>query len=118
METPNTNVLRQLKDIIVQADNLRNSTNFDTDAINFSKYNDELKAYLWKHYDDELVHDRVQKIPHINHKPIQHHLWFWLIMPLEFVYLFRVQKAKQECLYKVEEAKNLYSSILFLLKNA
>lgn len=112
-----SNVSRQLKDIILQAENLKHSANFEVDAVNFSKYNDELKAYLWKHYDDELIHDRVQKIPKITFKPMVHQLWFWLVLPLELVYLIKIYRAKQICIAEVEEAKNVYPSILFLLKN-
>lgn len=119
METasPKRSVSRQLKDIISQAEYLRNSPNFEVDAENFSKFNNELKAYLIQHYDDPMVAERVQQIPYINYKSVQHKLWYWIVFPVELVYLWQKGVAKSKCLRDVNEAKNLYSSIQFLLKN-
>lgn len=117
MEKNKPNVSRQLKDIISQAELLKSSSNFETDARNFSKFNDELKAFLVQNYDDEMIAERIEKIPYINYKRVEHKLWYWFVLPLEVIYLWKKYLAKEKCLQEVNEAKSLYSSLQFLLKN-
>lgn len=109
------NINRQLRDIIGQAEQLSQSSNFEVEAENFSKYNEELKIFLAASFTDPMICERVMKIPRINYKSVQPRLWHWLLLPVELVVLWKNHVAKQQCLRQVEDTKSLYSSILFLM---
>ena len=64
MENSGSNALcRQLQDIIIQADVLKESKNFYIDFEEFSKYNEEMKRYIYQYNKDQNVLKTVGNIP-------------------------------------------------------
>lgn len=114
---PEVSVTRQLKDIISQAERLKNSHNFQDDLADFSVYNEELKAYLHEHYDDPMIFERVQKLPHIKFNDMPFSWLYYLFIPMFLIYSVKLYIERQRCMHDVEDAKSIYSSLLFLLRN-
>ena len=110
-----SNLSRQVKDIIAQAECLKNSGSFENDAENFSKYNEELKVFLIQYVNEPMIRERVDRLPTLNYKKIKTPLWYWVLLPAELVVLLKNYYAKQQFLNAVDEARSTYSSILFLM---
>ncbi len=117
MEKSKPSISRQLKDIISQAENLGVSSSFESDAEIFARFNKELKVYLLLNYDEPMVLERVHQIPDVSYQRVEDELWHRILIPVWLYYTWRRDVVNSRFLRDVEEAKRLYYSIQFLLKN-
>lgn len=121
----NRNVLRQLKDVNAQADNLL-SGHPDKDAfVAFGRYANELKAYLLEHETEPLVLERAVDIPDLEaftiSRPVKASALAGAvtILSLGLIPATRIQQMRKEQEQKemVREIQGKFSSIQFFLKN-
>lgn len=117
----NNHLMRQVKDIQVQAERLIQTNAAIEDLEEFNDYNIELKTYLLATITDPMVLTFIQEIPDklINHKEIvRQRVWFaaltFLFSGLIALYTQRVEQ--QDAISTVREIRGKYASIEFLLK--
>lgn len=113
-ELINKQVVRQVKDIIISAENLKHSSNFEYDAECFAKYN-ELKQFLKHNFSESLINELANIIPDISYKAIQPKWWVWFIFRLRVVIKLKNQ-AKTDFINSAQSISKIYSAILSYLK--
>lgn len=112
-------ILRQLKDIQVQADNL--STNSDVGHFNaFGQYAREIKTYVLAHYKDDFTQKLAEEIPDLDTSKIQVKYAWWI--PLIAIFsggagFLKDHAAKKEALEIAQTVKAKCASIEFVLRN-
>ena len=64
----NQNIIRQVKDIQLQADNLLNSSLMFEDIDSFHKYSEEIKSQILTHHTSETILNLISDIPNFEFK--------------------------------------------------
>ncbi len=119
-------LLRQLKDVQVQAQKLLSQHDENQDLKHFSDYCSELKRYILKNYESKDVRKLADEVPDIFHvvvKPYPAPLIFLIILGIISVgisvaiYRRASQFERQRQIENnIHKAKGKFASIEFLLK--
>jgi uncharacterized protein (DUF885 family) len=116
-EEINRLMVRQLADIQSQASKILSNKNDINELEGFSKYSNELKAFVLANSDDELVLELANGIPYIHYKKVEAKLWHWLVFGHSVFLLLHRYFAAGKVFADVEKARSGYASIHFLLKS-
>jgi len=117
------NVLRQIRDIQVQADRLIKNKADLIEIENFAKYAYELRTYLTTHIKDEFILKYVNEVPilDLNEKSEINDIVRLLFRVFGGVFgaysIYREQKKRSKALETIKNIKNKYASAEFMLKN-
>ncbi|MEK6153113.1 hypothetical protein WIW50_07630 [Flavobacteriaceae bacterium 3-367] len=115
------NVLRQVTDIQVQADQLIKNNADLTEIANFAQYSHELKKYLHEHVKDDFILNLINEIPILDLDEPDEETGFFDSLLYFFGGLFGMysleQKRKNEALNTIRDIKGKYASAEFMLKN-
>ena len=111
------NLLRQLKDIQNQADQLLKGRPGIVEVQNFIKYSDELKKYLVNEVDLEEMSYLINEIPNIQVRKMMPINWITILTPSIFSSWFYERNIVAEALEDIRIAKSKYASIEFIMKN-
>lgn len=111
------NLLRQLKDIQNQADQLLKGKPGIVEVQNFIKYSDELKKYLENEVDLEEMNYLIKDIPTINIDAMMPKTWIVAFTPSIFSSFFYERRIVDQALTDIDIAKSKYASIEFIMKN-
>ena len=120
----NSNISRQIKDIQFRADNLTQGKPSLEDIEEFNKYNEELKGFLLNHLTDKDIIERVMKIPVIVNETKSEEITRNIIATILLYFssgllnYFQNKQKIENAMEKIREAKGMYSSIEFLMKNS
>ena len=115
-------ILRQLKDIQVQAENLERDHVELSDFDDFGKYSNEIKAYLLSTETDEFVLGLINEIPELDTSQLKGKdrgifSWIALIASIAGSSIISDHQKKLEAIEIVRTIKGKYASIEFILKN-
>lgn len=106
-----SSILRQIKDIQVQAERLLNNASPE-DYQDFARYSKEIKTFLMENVDEEMILKFVREIPEpdASFGSKSGNSWFF---NLSFVNESRKSTDKQQ----LRNIRDKYASIEFLCKN-
>ena len=107
-------LIRQLKDIISQANRILDGNSSSIEIENFAKYSNELKGFISKNISNEEILNLNKEIPHINYKRNRIKIWFILILPYWLIILYLDYYARKKSLDEIKTSRNKYASIEFL----
>ena len=107
-------LIRQLKDIISQANRILDGNSSSIEIENFAKYSNELKGLISKNISNEEILNLNKEIPHINYKRNRIKIWFILILPYWLIILYLDYYARKKSLDEIKTSRNKYASIEFL----
>ena len=109
-------LLRQLKDIQVQADKIVTGENSNEAIETFSRYSSELKTYIAKNVESPEIKSYLTDLPEINYKRSEIKLWQYLIMPSWWITLYKDYQAKNRTIEEINEVKGKYATLELLVK--
>ena len=109
-------LLRQVKDIQVQADKIVGGDNSAQSIENFARYSNELKAFILSKINNEGLRNCTKDLAEIKYSKIQFRLWQILVLPLWFVYLYKDYIKKGEIIRKINMSKSKYATIEMIIK--
>ena len=116
------NIVRQIKDIQVQADRLIKNNADVTEIEDFAKYSQELKTFLIQNIKDDFILNYLHDIPVLDLDEQSEITESFLYSLLHFfggalgIYSSELKK-KANALDKIRDIKSKYASVEFMLKN-
>lgn len=113
------NTIRQIKDVISQADRILSGNNANAEIGDFSRFSGEMKTYLLAHFSDSAVIDLVHQIPAIkpNKSAGKNLLLGLLFLPaIYFGAEMDCSSSHEGLLFKVREAKEKYARLMQVLE--
>jgi hypothetical protein len=106
---------RQFYDIQSMAERIQKNRHAEGDLENFVQFSKDLKKYLLKTTDNEMIHQRLERLPMISYGEFQPSLMQYLRLN-GISQMWNKRKERKEILEKVSEIAATYSSIHFLMK--
>lgn len=120
----NNNVLRQIKDIQVQAERLISNKANLNEIREFSNYSKEIKLFLIENIGNHFILSKVHEIPEIqiqdstSTKEISKNVFGYFFGVFGgLIYLLKSNKKQDEAINFVRDVKGKYGTLEFLLKN-
>ena len=107
---------RQFYDIQSLAERIQKNRHEVGDLENFAKYSRDLKKYLLKNTENEMIHKRLEELPVIGYGEFQPSLLQHLRLNA-ISQMWSKRNKRKEILEKVCEIAATYSSIHFLMKH-
>lgn len=111
------NLLRQLKDIQIFANSLLKEELTPEKIESFYRYSRDVKSYIIKNIDDELIKKTVLEIPDEELKNLIRSGKAVQFFNFDLIGLFKKSKKTDDAKDLIYLAKNKYASIEILLKN-
>jgi hypothetical protein len=109
-------LLRQLKDIQVQADKILAGENSNEVIETFAKYSVELKGYISKNVESQEIKSYLTDLPEINYTRAKIKLWQYLILPSWWVTLYNDYQAKNRTIEEITLVKGKYATLELLVR--
>jgi len=114
-------VLRQLKDIQVQAERITSPSCLWEEVVSFSSYSKELKVYLLTHVEEEMILKYIKEIPDLNIEEIgraaTRKSFFTSLFSSWAGALYHERRKIKLAQEVVRDIRAKYASIEFLMKN-
>ncbi|MFD1062641.1 hypothetical protein ACFQ1Q_05235 [Winogradskyella litorisediminis] len=115
------NILRQIKDIQVQAARLINRKSNLQEIEEFSNYSAEIKSFLLKNIEDKFILGHIHQIPDLSLDETNSNSRIFDVLAFSFDFglgIYSRDKRKAEkALKKINDIQGKYASIEFMLKN-
>ena len=67
--------LRQFEDIQILAERIEQGDHFESDLEMFARFSEDMRTWLLQNFDDPMIVQRTQKIPHIDFEKSKTSLW-------------------------------------------
>jgi hypothetical protein len=109
-------LLRQLKDIKSQADNILTGENSSEKMETFARYFNELKDFIEKNIESQEVQSYLVELPEVNYSRTQIHLWQYLIFPVWWIGLYRDYQAKNKTMEEINHVRGKCATLELLIK--
>lgn len=109
-------ILRQIRDIQSQADQILSGDNSSAAIENFSRYSVELKDYILKYVEDENISTYLIEIPDVNYRRVRIKLWHYMILPLWWIALYNDYWARNRTIREINAVKGKYAGLELLIK--
>ncbi len=106
--------IRQLKDVISQAERILEGNDFDEGIEDYARYSNELKDYIFEHIDNQQILDLNKEIPYINCKNNYLKVGLILLLPNWLTAFYTEFYIRRKLLSEIKQSRNKFSSIEFL----
>lgn len=114
-------ILRQVKDLQIQAETLCTGSPNLHDFEHFSSYSEEIKSYLIKNIKEEMILKYVNEIPVLDLDKLEtsqiHESILMSLLNGVFGFMYRERLLVQKAQNIARDIRGKYGSIEFLLKN-
>ena len=111
-------LLRQLKDIQVQAEKIMRGEDSNESIESFAKYSAEFKAYIQKNVDSAEIRRYADDLPQINYQRTQIKLWQYVILPSWWISLYKDYHAKNIVIQEIIQATGKYGTLELLVQGS
>lgn len=109
-------LLRQLKDIQVQADKIITGDDSDDTIETFARYSGELKKYISKNVESPEIKSYLAQLPIIDYKKAGIQFWQYLMLISWWVALYANYQAKRKTIEDIGIAKSKYATLELIVK--
>lgn len=109
-------LIRQLKDIQSQADKISNGENSSENIEAFARYSIELKGYIEKNVESQLIKSYLNELPDISYSKLNVKLWQYLILPSWWVSSYRDYQAKNQAVREINQVRGKYATLELLVR--
>jgi hypothetical protein len=109
-------VIRQVKDVQAQADQIIKGNKSDEAFENFSKYAEEMKAFIRKNIPSDEILEYLKSIPTVNYQRSRISIWQYFIFPSWWISLYKDYNQKNKVIEEVQEVQHKYANLELLLK--
>lgn len=114
-------IQRQLRDIVHQGEKFKSTNAITEESVeSFNNYSQELKLYLSRNSQNELVIERLKNIHPVSYSKAVLPFWYFLLLPFIPYYLYLLWEEynkKQICQDQLLELVSIFSSIEFLMRS-
>ena len=114
-------ITRQVKDLQAQAERLIRTGGNMPEIESFSKYNEEIKTYLFTHIHDDFVLNYIKTIPSLNLDNSETKTGILTVVISLFfggsVTAYHERNKIEQALKQIKEISNKYSSCEMMIRN-
>ena len=108
-------LLRQLKDIQIQADKILSGNNSSETIESFARYSTDLKEYIAKNVENKEVISYLAEIPNVNYSRNKFKPWLYLILPAWLYLYYKDIIAKNRSIEEISIVKGKYACLELLI---
>ena len=109
-------VIRQVKDVQAQANQILNGNKSEEDIEKFSRYSEEMKAFIRKNIPSEEILNYLKDIAPVNYTKTKISIWQYVVFPSWWLSVYKEYNAKNLVLQEIREAQHKYANLELLLK--
>ena len=109
-------LLRQLRDIQAQADQIIRGSDSREAIGNFSKYSNELQTYVLKNVASAKIQSYISKLPAIKYDRIEVRWWQFIIMPIWWIALYNDYQSRKHAVEDIALVRGKYASLELMIK--
>lgn len=111
-------LLRQLKDVQVQAERILAGDNSGAAIESFGRYCRELNRYIEEHVQEEGTRALLHEIPPIKYRRMEIAFWQYLVLPYWWIVIYHDYLARNRVLAAIRMAKEKYTHLEFRIRGA
>lgn len=104
-------LLRQLRDIQVQADKIVRGEHSSEAIENFARYSNELRGYILAKTDDAALCAQAEDLPVIRYERMNIRLWQLLVLPLGLLFFYKDYVRKTALVNEIGRAREQYARL-------
>jgi len=109
-------LMRQIKDIQSQADNILSGNKSNEKIECFERYSIELKEYVAKKVSNERIKSFIAEIPNVNYSRTKVKLWQYLVLPAWWYLLYKDYLARDRTLDEINSIRGKYAHLELLVR--
>jgi len=109
-------VIRQVKDVQAQADQILKGNKSDEAIENFARYSEEMKAFIRKNIPSEEILAYLKDITPVHYTKAKISIWQYFVFPSWWLSLYKEYNAKNQVLDEIREVQHKYANLELLLK--
>lgn len=109
-------LLRQIKDIEVQAGKIIDGDNSAESIENIARYSKELQRFISLKIENEEIKLYGRELPDIDYSKVQFKLWHFLLLPTWFIFVYKDTIKKREIINEIHAARGKYATMEMMVK--